>query len=561
MRAFSKKQQGVSTLIMILAIGAAMAASLYGAYSHIEASSKSQGTSSARIQARALAQDALAAASGYLNMQFCGSTTGTCVSGTSANLSPTAIPAGMVLLNYPATNPIMNATVVNNTFATNGQIEVDTAGYTPTAQAGIRAYLHAATVYTTTPFASAFLINGNQNLTGNVSINTGTSSMMVMGNLSVGGSANITGTALATGTITGCSTTAVCTSNDTTSGIVSPAIDAYNLSLEANAVLSVDANGNPQVTFENNADLTPAGTTLLSDLGSSTALCAGGGDSCISLASGNTASWTITGTPSPGVLFFYGDVDVASGAINNAAVTPATTPPSYVTGNTIIATGNVLIETKNNIASYGQMQNVCNPTTNPTVVPVNVCPLGPTTANNGEGTGAVANAVIISGGSVNYPYVGGGTVYVNGASSTAIPPVNDTTESAASNTTQPSGTVNGYTCTTSSGSVGSVSSCATTSAILTGGVVTLKGNSNLTGVVAASESLTALGNGTILGMIDTADANMASSSLMGNTTSTNDVNGNLKIIFAPGVSNNTNFGGGGNTPELAFVPQWQRYTY
>jgi len=556
MRTFHKKQQGVSTLIMILAIGAALAASMYGAYSHMEASGKSQNTSSARTQARALAQDALAASAGYLNVLFCGSSAGTCISGNSTNLSASALPAGTMLVNQTIGANSMSALVVSNTFGSNGQIEVDATGKTPTGSAMLRSYLHAATIYTTTPFASAFLINGNQNLTGNVSINTGTSSMMVMGNLSVGGSASITGTALATGTITGCSSTATCTSNDTTSNIISPTINAYNLTAEANAVLSVDANGNAQVTFENNGDLVPAGTTLLSAFpSSSTALCAGGGESCISLASGNTASWTITGTPSPGVLFFYGDVAVGTKMIGDAS----SAIPGYAT---IIATGNVDVGKNNDIVSYGQMPNVCNPTTNPTVVPTNVCPFGPTTANNGEGSGPVANAVVISGGLVNYPYVGGSTVYVSGTSSTGIPAIAATTESAASDITQPSGIVGGYNCTTSGTTVGSNASCpsgSTTSAILTGGAVTLGGNSDLTGVVAASESLTALGTGTILGMIDTADANMASSSMMGDTTSTNDVNGNLKITFAPGVSNATNFGGGGNTPMLAFVPLWQRF--
>ena len=99
------KQRGVSTLIMILAIGAAMAASLYGAYSHMGATAKSQDTSGARVQARAYAEDALAASAEYLNEIFCGSPSSTCASGNAAGLSTTAIPAGLQIVNYsPLTN-------------------------------------------------------------------------------------------------------------------------------------------------------------------------------------------------------------------------------------------------------------------------------------------------------------------------------------------------------------------------------------------------------------------------------------------------------------------------
>ncbi len=552
-----KKQQGVSTLIMILAIGAAMAASLYGAYSHMEASGKSQNTSTARTQARALAQDALAASAAYFNQLFCGSTSSTCASGNAENLSATAIPAGMVLLDQTTGTNTMTAQVVSNTFATNGDIEIDATGQTASGLAQIRAYLHAATIYSFTPLQYAFLINGSQVLTGNVSINTGTNSLTVVGNLGIQGSASVTGTAQATGTITdstgSCGSTATCSQNIDPATVVSPSIDAYNLSGEANAVLSVDASGQAQVTFENDAALTPTGTLLLSALSSSNdSLCAAGGYGCITPPSGQNGTWAITGTPTPGVLFFYGDVTVAAKTIGSAGANPVV---GYAT---ILATGNVYIGKNNDIVAYGQMPNVCNQT----VIPTNVCPDGVNTTSPGEGTGAVANAVLISGGSVNYPYASGATVYVNGAASNTIPPINDTTETAASNTVQPSGTVTGYFCTSSGVSTGSAATCLSTSTtigIITGGNVTLDGNSDLTGVVAAGESLTAVGTGTITGMIDTANTNNTSTSTLGNNTSTNDVNGNLKIKYAPGVSNATNFGGGGQTPEMAFMPVWQRY--
>lgn len=546
-----KKQHGVSTLIMILAIGAAMAASLYGAYSHMEASGKSQNTSSARTQDRALAQDALAASAGYFNQLFCGSASGTCMNGNAGNLSATAIPAGMILVDQTTSTGTMTAHVVSNTFATNGDIEVDAAGQTGSGSAKVRAYLHAATIYTFTPLQYAFLINGSQVLTGNVSINTGTNSLTVVGNLGIQGSASVTGTAQATGSITdstgnSCGSTATCTQNISQSSVVSPTINAYNLSTEANAVFSVNAAGEPQVTFENDSALTPAGTTLLSAFPtSSTSLCVAGGSGCIAGPSPTTpnAAWSINGTPTPGVLFFYGDVSVGAGLIGDS--TSGT--PGYAT---LIATGNVLVATKNDITAYGQMPNVCNQTT----IPTNVCPDGVNATPPGEGTGAVANAVLISGGSVAYPYTGGGTVY----SSTEPPTIGDTTETTASDITQPSGTVTGLFCS----GVGSASACGSTTpatGVITGGDVTLQGNGSLTGVVAAGESLTAKGDGTITGMIDTANANNLSTSTLGDNTSVNAIKGNLKINYAPGVSNATNFGGGGQTPELAFMPMWQRY--
>ena len=89
----------------------------------------------------------------------------------------------------------------------------------------------------------------------------------------------------------------------------------------------------------------------------------------------------------------------------------------------------------------------------------------------------------------------------------------------------------------------------------------MHGNTDLTGIVAAGESLIARGTGIITGMIETADTNNLSSSTLGNTTSTNGLQGNLTINYNPGVSNSTNFGGGGNTPMTAFAPEWQRYIY
>ncbi len=560
MRTSLKPQRGVSTLIMILAVGAALAASLYGAYSHMQASGQSQDTSAARIQARRYAEDALTASAEYLNQLYCGSLSSTCASGDAGNLSATAIPAGTVLVNYSPPSgggANLTATVVNNTFPANGEIEVDAVGTTPTGAAEIRAYLHAATIYTFTPLNYAFLINGSQVLTGNVSVNTGASSLTVVGNLGIEGSASVVGTAQATGTITdstgkSCGTTATCNQDINPASVVSPAINAYNLTGEANAVLSVDANGTPQVTFENDPNLAPAGTTPLASFpASSTALCAAGGAGCITPPSKSTKwQWEVTGTPTPGVLFFYGDLSVASGVIGNA--TSGT--PGYAT---LIATGNMVVATHNDIVAYGQMPEVCDQA----VIPANVCPDGVNTVSPGEGVGAVANAVLISGGSVNYPYTGGGTLYENGMPMPAgtIPAVGDATQTEASDTTQPSGTVTGYFCS----DTGSAAACATgtTTGIITGGDVTLQGNSDLTGVVAAAESLTAIGDGTITGMIDTANTNNTSTSTLGGNSSLNDVNGNLKIQYAPGVSNATNLGGGGTTPEMAFVPLWQRFVY
>ena len=561
MRTSLKTQRGVSTLIMILAVGAALAASLYGAYSHLQASGRSQDTSSTRAQAQSYAEDALTASAEYFNMLFCGSPSATCASGAAGNLSATSVPAGLVVVDHAPANGnggYYTATVVNNTFATNGDIEVDAVGTTPTGSAAIRAYLHAATIYTFTPLNYAFLINGSQVLTGNVSINTGTSSLTVVGNLGIQGSASVTGAAQATGTITdstgkSCGATATCTQNIDASSVVSPSINTYNLTREANAILSVDAQGNPQVTFANDPGLTPTGTTSFASFPtSSTALCASGGTGCIAPPTDNNGQWEIKGTPNPAVLFFYGDLTVASGVIGDS--TSGT--PGYAT---LVATGNVDVKTLNDIVAYGQMPNVCNQA----VIPVNVCPDGVNTTSPGEGTGPVANAVLLSGGSVDYPYSGGGTVYAAGKASTAVPAINATTETAASDTTQPSGTVTGYLCTSDGTTTGSAASCGSdaTSGIITGGAVTLEGNSDLTGVVAAGESLTARGTGTITGMIDTANTNNTSTSTLGNNSSINDINGNLKIRYAPGVSNATNFGGGGNTPEMAFVPLWQRFIY
>ncbi|MDA8390484.1 MAG: hypothetical protein M0Z76_07120 [Gammaproteobacteria bacterium] len=554
MRTSLDKQSGVSTLIMILAIGAALSAGLYGAYSHLQATNKVQDSSSNRTQARALAEDGVDLASAYLNSLYCGGTNITCTNGSASAVDPAAVPNNTVLANQTQANGTLSAAVLSNTFNTNGEIEIAAMGQTAQGSALMHAYLTAATIYTFTPLQFAFLIKGNQNLTGNVAINTGSSSITVLGNLSISGSANITGAANATGTITGCTSTAVCTSGISADNIPSPAIDVYNLSSEANAVLSVDANGNPEVTFQNDTALQPAGTMLLANVPStSTALCEAGGSSCIAPPSSFNGAWEITSTPNPGVLFFYGDLTVAAGVIGTAS----SSVPGYAT---LLATGNMLIDTNNDIVSYGQMPNVCNQT----VVPTNVCPDGPTTANNGEGIGAVANAVVISGGNVTYPYSSGAPVYVNGAVATGVPPNGATTETTASNTVEPSGTVTGFECSSNGNSIGTSGSCpsgSTTNAVLTGGDVTLKGNSDLTGVVAASESLTAIGTGTITGMIDTADTNNLSSSTLGDTTSTNDVNGNLNIQYSPGVSNMTNFGGGGNTAAMAFTPLWQHYIY
>lgn len=554
MYALRKRQQGVSTLIMILAIGAALAASLYGAYSHMQANGKFADTSTARTQARALARDSLDASAAYLNQLYCGTTNGTCMSGNVSAVAVGALPVGTVLLNQTVNGNTMMATVIGNTFGSNGEIEVSAVGQTPTSADQIRAYLTAATIYTFTPLQYAFLINGNQNITGDVAINTGTSSLTVLGNLGISGNASVTGTAQATGSITGCSTTATCTSDISASGILSPNINVYNLSTEANAVFSVNATGEPEVTFENDSALTPAGTTLLSAFpSSSTSLCVSGGASCITGPSNHDGIWAVNGTPTPGVLYFYGDVSVASGAIG-------TSSSGTVGYATILATGNVSIATQNDIVSYGQMPNVCNQTT----VPTNVCPSGSTTVNDGEGSGPVANAVLISGGSVNYPYVGGSTVYAGGTASTGVPAMNASTESDASSITEPSGTVTGYYCSSNANSVGTTGACSstsTTSGVITGGNVTLSGNGDLTGVVAAGESLTAKGTGIITGMIDTADSNNLSSSTLGNNTSLNDIQGNLNINYAPGVSNMTNFGGGGQVPARAFIPLWQRFIY
>ncbi len=547
------KQRGVSTLIMILAVGAALAASLYGGYSHMVASGKSQNTSSARTQARALAEDALTASAEYFNQLYCGSPYGVCANGDAGALSPTNLPAGTVLFGQNSGPGFVQATVVSNSFPTSGRIVIDALGRTATGASTIRGYLHAATIYTSLPPNSPFadILAGNNTFLGNVKTNTGTAVLAVTGNFTLGGNATLSGSAEATGTITGCTEGATCTSNVPAGTIVTPSIDAYTLPSEANAVLSVDASGAPQVTFQNDASLTPPGTTLLSALPStSTALCAGGGGGCIAPPTAHNGQWTIKGTPTPGVLFFYGDVDVAAQAIG-LAPRNGTPTPGYAS---ILATGNVTIETNNDIVAYGQMPNVCNQA----VVPTNVCPSGPTTANNGEGSGPVANVAVLSGGSVSYPYEGPGVVFDNGTASTGVPAINDLTETDASNEIEPSGTVNGYICSGSTSGVGAACpSGTTTTNILTGGVVDLKGSSDLTGVVAASESLIAIGTGTITGMVDTMNANNVSSSQVG--SSTNDINGNLTINYAPGVSGATNFGGNSGTPELAFVPLWQRY--
>lgn len=562
-----QKQRGVSTLIMVLAVGAALAASLYGAYSHMEASSRSQDTSSARVQARSLAQDALTASAEYFNERYCGSPSTVCANGDAGALSPTVLPAGTVLFNEPSGSGQVSATIVGNTFPTTGAIEVDAVGKTATGASEIRAYLHAATIYTSLPPGNPFadLLGGNNAVLGDVQMNTGAKTLGVSGNFTIGGNAKVTGSIEATGTITGCTTGTTCTSNVAASSIVPPAVDAYTLAGEANAIFSVDANGNAEVTFQNYASLAPIGTTLLSAFpASSTVLCAGGGASCITPPSGHDGVWAIKAgfaspTPTdpvhPGILFFYGDVSVATGAIGSVSAN-GTATPGY---SSILATGNVLVNTQNDIVSYSQMPNVCNQT----VVPTNVCPDGPTTANNGEGSGPAANVVVLSGGNVAYPYTGAGTVYVNGASSTAIPPVGDTTETDASTPTQPSGTVTGYDCTSSGTTTGSGATCpsGTTTGILTGGDITLKGNGDLTGIVAGSESLTAKGTGTITGMVDTGDTNGTSMSMIGGVTSNNDIKGNLAINYAPGVAGATNFGGANGTPELAFVPLWQRYVY
>lgn len=571
MRISPRKQRGVSTLIMVLAVGAALATSLYGAYSHMDATGKSQDTSAARTQAQALAEDGLTASAEYLNQVFCGSPNATCTNGNVAGLSTTAIPPGTVLVNQSG----MLATTVANTFVTNGEVEVDATGTTATGSAAIRGYLHDATIFTYTPLQGsvANLMKGSQNLLGNVTINTGSShSLTVEGNLGIGGSAKLTGTANATGTITGCSDGATCNSGVPAGTIVTPAINAYNLSNEANAVLSVNAAGQAEVTIQNNSGLAPAGTTLFANFpASSTALCVAGGTACITPPANVTGKsacalcWQIAATPSPGVLFFYGDVSVAASIIGD----PSASKPGYAT---ILTTGNAIIGTNNDIVAYGQMPGVCDPgagTTSPesessdptsdSPLPLNVCPNGVNETAPSEGSGLVADAMLISGGSVGYPYTGGGTVYDNGTAKAGVPAVGDSTQTEASNNTEPSGTVEGYTC--SGSSAGTVSACATgtTDGILTGGEVTLNGNSNLTGTLAASESLTAKGTGTITGIVLTADTNNATSSALG--SSNNDIKGNLTISYAPGVSAHTNFGGGGNTPEVAFVPLWQRYLY
>ncbi len=545
------KQRGVSTLIMILAIGAALAASLYGAYSHMGASGKSQDTSSARTQARALAEDALTASAEYFNERFCGTPYQVCPNGNGAALSSSALPAGTVLFSQASGPGFVQATIVKNTFSTDGDIEVDAVGRTATGAAEIRGYLHAATIYTSLPPNGplAGVLGGNNAILGNVKTNTGTAVLGVTGNLKLGGNATLTGSVEATGTITGCTEGATCTSNVPAGTIVTPSIDAYTLPSEANAVLSVDANGAAQVTLQNNASLTPSGTTLLSAFPStSTALCVGGGATCIGTPTNHNGQWKIKGTPTPGVLFFYGDVDVAATTIGD----PKTPTPGYAT---ILATGNVTVETGNDIVAYGQKKDVCNQT----VVPTNVCPNGPTSANNGEGSGPVANVVVLSGGNVAYPYQASSVVYDSGTASTGVPAINDTTETDPSNEIQPSGVVNGYYCSGTTTGVGASCPSGTTSGILTGGVVDLKGNSDLTGVVAASESLIAIGTGTLTGMVDTMNGNNVSSSQVGGTT--NDINGNLTINSAPGVPGATNFGGNSGTPERAFVPRWQRFVY
>ncbi len=554
------KQRGVSTLIMILAIGAALAASLYGAYSHMAASGKSQDTASARTQARALAEDALTASSEYFNELFCGSFYGVCPNGNTAALNATALPAGTVLFNQASGPGSVQAVIVSNTFATNGNIEVDATGRTATGAAEIRAYVHAATIYTSLPPNNPFadILAGNNTFLGHVTTDTGNATLAVTGNFTLGGDATLKGAAEATGTITGCTEGATCTSNVPVGTIIVPSIDAYTLASEANAVFSVNASGAAQVTFQSDPGLTPPGTTLLSSFPSTSfSLCVGGGAGCIKPPTAHNGYWQITGTPTPGVLFFYGDLDVAAKTIGDAPRN-GTPTPGYAS---VIATGNITVETNNDIVAYGQMPNVCNQTN----IPTNVCPNGQTTANNGEGSGSVANVVVLSGGKVAYPYTGPGVVFDNGTASTAIPAINDTTETDPSTAIQPSGTVTGYECTVNGSTTGAGAACPSGSAttrILTGGEVTLDGSSDLTGVLAASESLTAIGTGTITGMVDTMNANGVSSSEVGGTTgSANKINGNLTINYAPGVSGATNFGGNSGTPELAFVPRWQRFLH
>ncbi len=578
MRSSPRKLRGASTLIMILAIGAALAASLYGAYSHMTASGKGQDTGSARTEARALAQDATAASAEYFNKLFCGSPSGACLNGNAGALSPTAVPAGLVLLNQANGANTMTARVVNNTFSSNGDIEVDAIGRTPTGSAEIRSYLHAATIYTVPPPLPPFalLVNGDQKLSDSTTVNTGSGSVGVRGNLTIGGHNTLTGSARATGTITfpvdssnthSCQTAnSVCTADVATSSIPVPTINAYNLTGEANAILSLDAQGRPQVTFQNDSALYPAGTTLLSALPSTDhSLCENGGGRCIKYPFNN--GWEVTSTPNPGVLFFYGDVVVDGGGTIGTA---ASQTPGYAT---IIATGNVLIGGGMDIVSYGQMPNVCNPSPSGPL-PTNECPNGVNSTAPGEGTGQVANLVILSGGSVNYPYSGavtatpgpggtfngtnGGTTSSCAPSLTLTPPLlGCSTQSEPSSTILPSGTATGYFCPSSAGPVGSGTTCpagAVPTGIITGGLVTVHGNTDLTGVVAAGQSVIMRGTGVITGMIDTVNTSNLAGSLNG-------LQGNITINYAPGASNTTNFGGGGQVPMVGFVPQWERYVY
>lgn len=531
-----QRELGFSTLVMMIALGVALSAALYGTYDRMQATGKLQNASTDRAFARALAADGTDSVAGYFNSLYCGGATAPCLNGNSAAVG--AVPAGTVLINGQTVgNGTITATVLSNSFGTNGgYVEVRVVGNADSnaAISSLHSYMTASSIYTFTPLTYAFLINGSQNLTGSVAINTGSSALTVNGSLSIGGDASVTA-AQATGDISGTCTngSSACVENVSTP-FTSPTINAYNLTQEANAVLALDGSGNPVVTFENNAAL-PSGTYPLSSATALNALCQGGA-SCISYSSG---VWTVASQPKPNVLFFYGDLYVASGADGSN------------TGNTygyngLIATGNATIATNNNIVAYGQMPNVCQ--TAP--VPTNICPNGP----GSTATGPVANVVLLSGGQLNYPYPGANGIPAVGSMTASIPSATDT----------PSGTVTGYLCSSNGNSIGSTGTCpstSTTTGILTGGNVVLQGNGNLTGVVAASESLTAKGTGTITGMIDTANANNKSSSTLGDTSSLNTIAGNLTINYSAGVGspNMTNFGGGGTQSVNAFRTKWMAY--
>lgn len=533
-RLYMQGQKGFSTLVMMIALGIALSAALYGTYSRVQATGKLQNETVDRDGARAIANNGVDAVASYLNTLYCGGAYAPCAAGNTATLS--GIAAGTQLLatsvaNGTSSPNYLQATVLNNSFGTNGYIEVKITGNQGDASSTIDSFYGASTLYTYTPLQYAFLINGNQNLTGNVTINTGSSALTVNGNLSIGGSATVTA-AQATGSISGTCTdgSSSCVSGVTTP-FTSPSVDAYTLTGEANAILALDVNGNPQVTFQNNPAL-PSGTYPLSSPTALAALCQGG-VACISYSGG---TWSMLTQPAPGVLFFYGDLSVASGADGSNS-------SSTVGYNGLIVTGNTTIATNNNITAYGQMPNVCQ--TAP--VPSNICLNGAGTAPNGP----VANLVVLSGGTITYPYAG----------ATSPPAVGSMTASTPSLPTLPSGTVTGYECSSSSSSMGTSGSCpsgSTTTGLITGGNIVLQGNSNLKGVVAAGESLTARGTGTITGMIDTADTNNLSSSTLGDNTSVDNLNGNLTINYDPGVGTSTNLGGGG-TPMKAFRSHWQRY--